>query len=416
MLILLFASLLSALALTHIQSLNLTDMSLVLILDEDGLTFPMFLNGTLRFYDLSGSFLREIKFGGQALYADKCCNRIYVSVVNGSASNVTIIEDGTVKSVPVVTAGWVKGLSDGFLVCNKGCARYDLNGNLLWNTTGIYMGIGDFDGNFIYIPAFRGSTVYIIDVNDGSNTTIEIQGAYLLSASVCKNYLALTGMSNVYLYDLNSKRVLWSKPIGPSFKVSFGPECYLLVPSLGNHSLYIYDVNGNLVKQIDFENPVVSAAWWMSYLAVNEACNALVSFYTGESCEPQGLYHLYAINDFMKLVVNPISLTLDKPSSLDLVLQNQGIVPLEVKVTLPSDYLVVLGDYSFTLPPSSSTTLSLSQAIPATQPMTVTVTIVANYSTSFITLPVSVGLAYEEKAFALFALVALMALLARRIR
>jgi outer membrane protein assembly factor BamB len=165
-------------------------------------------------------------------------------------------------------------LPDGFIACDEKCAYFDFDGNKRWDVK-----VGRVDGN----PAIHKGYVYVADLelyighifrlSNGSKVGNIYCGDPAYGTAVCGNYLALSTYFDLYLYDISdpaNPRELWN--VGGfdwARSVAFSPDCkYIAVSDTEHQKLKIFNLEGNLVFEKEYETEVREVAWWRDRIAV----------------------------------------------------------------------------------------------------------------------------------------------------
>ena len=167
---------------------------------------------------------------------------------------------------------------DGYMVCDGECTLFDLNGEELWKAD-----IGSTTNN----PSYYQGYWYVADwLRDEliiiGNGTILKEMRYIdyespTDTEVCGKYLAVGASWHLYLYDLSdplNPNELWNVRVDGE-QVAFSPDCkYIAVADRSNRSLKIFDINGNLVLNKEYNHygnysdEVVAVSWEGDRLAV----------------------------------------------------------------------------------------------------------------------------------------------------
>ena len=225
----------------------------------------------------NGGIIAKVKAEKEMGDVSYCCGRFgfvshdghaYITDRNGNLIKEVYVGDAYDVAITMT--------EDGFVACKYRCALFDFNGNKLW----------DLDvGWVVNGPSHYKGYWYVADwnelliVKDGSVDKEIGYGKYAWDTAVCGKYLAVSTYRNLYLYDLSdpaNPRELWRVGgLEGAYQVAFGPDCkYIAVADTYNCKLKIYDFNGNLVLEKeynqygDWHDNVWSVAWWRDRIAV----------------------------------------------------------------------------------------------------------------------------------------------------
>ena len=224
-------------------------------------------------FDPNGNLLNKVRGGWYMSDASYCCGKFGFTNLDGyiyitdEGGNLLYKVDVTLAYDSAITLA-----QNGFVACYERCALFDFNGNKLWDVDVGWVTNG---------PAYYNDYWYVADAD--WNKLLIIRGKEVINSisysepawdtTVCGNYLAVTTAYHLYLYNL-------SDPENPSetwnaggfegaSQVAFSPDCrYIAVANVMNQTLKVYDVEGNLVFEKYYEEPVWSVAWWQDRIAV----------------------------------------------------------------------------------------------------------------------------------------------------
>ncbi|ALU11493.1 hypothetical protein EYM_01615 [Ignicoccus islandicus DSM 13165] len=173
-------------------------------------------------------------------------------------------------------------LNNGFVACDSYCARFNLNGEKLWDTyVGAYVEDVAIRKGYIYAANSGSQKLQVIDLNTGKVVSEIKYERRPGSVSVCNDYLAVIA-GELYFYDISDPRnpkLIW-KSTGLNVddnehSPAFSPNCkyvavadnYWFITSIGNSELKIFDVNGDLIYS-KYLPGITSVAWWNDVIAV----------------------------------------------------------------------------------------------------------------------------------------------------
>jgi len=236
--------------------------------------------------DPNGNLLGK-ECGGGIMAGAGYSNRVF-GFVNTDDYVYLFYEDGTFwKKIEVGDSHdlAIALFDNGFVACDDYCAKYDFNGNKLWDTE--VDGVADVvvHKGYVYAANWWSNKLQILDLNTG-RTINEISYDYYSddycsdSVNACGNYLAVIA-GELYVYDISdptSPKLLWKSnglDVHGKHTPAFSPDCkYIAVADNywddepdGNNMLKIFDINGNLVYSKEMYG-IWNVAWWKDRLAV----------------------------------------------------------------------------------------------------------------------------------------------------
>ena len=240
-------------------------------------------------FDSDGNLLNKICGRKDMEDASYCCGKFGFINFDGHAY-ITDENGNLIKKIKVGNDyhAAITMTEDGFVACSRRCAFFDFNGNKLWDIVVDWVDNGPsrYQG-YWYVADTEWRKLFIVKDGRIVNEINYNEGAY--DTAVCGEYLAVTTMSHLYLYDISdpkNPREIWrvnnllgfarecSLPNG-FLRVRFSPDCrYIVVADTGNHKLKIFDIEGNLVLEKEYNqygnlrDEVWSVAWWNDQIAV----------------------------------------------------------------------------------------------------------------------------------------------------
>ena len=167
-------------------------------------------------------------------------------------------------------------LPDGFIACDKRCAYFDFNGNKRWDVDVEWVDNGPaVHKGYVYVADHLGYKLLILSLEDGSRVNEIYYGEWEWASdtAVCGNYLAVGTETHLYLYDISdpaNPRELWKvEGFDVARNVAFSPDCkYIAVSDTEHQKLKIFNLEGNLVFEKEYETEVREVAWWRDRIAV----------------------------------------------------------------------------------------------------------------------------------------------------
>ena len=276
--VLLTLTLLKALSLTQLWSYNAGGTIEGLAFSDNGNLGASSWDNCAYIFDPNGKLLNKVCGIGDMDDASYSNGR-FGFINHDDYAYITDERGNLIKKIHVGDAydSAITMTSNGFVACWSRCALFDFNGNELWDVD-----VGRVENG----PSYYKGYWYVADIDwkklliikDGSIVKEINYGENALDTAVCGKYLAVSTATHLYLYDLSdptNPREIWKRG-GLSgcggngcLRVTFSPDCkYIAVADTNNYKLKIYDINGNLVLEKEYDNEVWSVAWWMDRIAV----------------------------------------------------------------------------------------------------------------------------------------------------
>jgi len=252
-----------------------------LVFSDNGNLGVSSINGCALVLDPKGKFLEGICRRGWMNDASFCCGKfgfinyddhVYITDENGNLIKKVYV--GRYDKAITMT-------EDGFMACRYRCAFFDFDGNKLCD-----FGVGWVRSGPSYYKGYwyvaDGNKKKLLIVKNGKVINEIGYGERAYDTAVCGRYLAVSTHYHLYLYDLcdrENPNQLWeARGLWEASKIAFSPDCkHIAVANIKNHKLKIYDIEGNLVLDKEYNqhrswhNEVWAVAWWKDRLAVGLA-------------------------------------------------------------------------------------------------------------------------------------------------
>jgi len=186
--------------------------------------------------------------------------------------NPSNVEQRVKKLYSGVIPNTIKVTNFGYMTCNRICEIRKFNRKLLWEVdVGLVIGKPSYYRGYWYIPDWEWEKILV--VRDGSIVNEIKYGESAYSTATCGGYLAVTTENYLHFYDISDPEnpvELWKiRGLWKARRLVFSTDCrYIVVADTGNRKLKIFDINGNLIVEKEFENQVRSVDWWRDRIAV----------------------------------------------------------------------------------------------------------------------------------------------------
>jgi len=238
-------------------------------------------NSCAHVFDRNGNLLNRVCGGDYMNDVSYCCGKFgfvnydgyaYITDQNGDLVKKIHVRDDYDMAITMT--------KDGFVACCYRCALFDFNGNKIWDldVERVDNGPSRYQG-YWYVADWYRNKLLIVKEGEIIKEIYYDEEAY--DTAVCGKYLAVGTKHNLYLYDISNPtnpKELWK--VGgfkSALQVTFSPDCkYIAVADKYNKKLKIFNIEGDLILEKEYQNRVYSVAWKNDRIAVGTETDLFV--------------------------------------------------------------------------------------------------------------------------------------------